>query len=62
MVKLLMIMQHIILCTSCIAFMLVSHTCIFTIDPTEQRHEEPPEAAPVKGTNTKQEQGKPQCI
>jgi hypothetical protein len=40
MVKLLMIMQHITLCTPCIAFMLVSHTCIFVIDHAEQGHEE----------------------
>jgi hypothetical protein len=38
MVKLLMIMQHIILCISFIKFMLVSHTCIFAIDYAEQGH------------------------
>jgi hypothetical protein len=57
-----MIMQHIILCTLCIAFMLVSHTCIFAVDHVEQRHEEPPEQAQVEGTNSEQEQGKPRCI
>jgi hypothetical protein len=57
-----MIMQHIILCTLCIAFMLVSHTCIFAVDHAEQRHEEPPEQAQVEGTNSEQEQGKPRCI
>jgi hypothetical protein len=62
MVKLLMIMQHITLCTPCIAFMLVSHTCIFTIDHAEQGHEEPPKPTQVEGANTKQEQGKPRCI
>jgi hypothetical protein len=62
MVKLLMIMHLIILCTSCIAFMLVSQTYVFEIDPAEQGHEKPPEAAPVEGTNTEQEKGKPQCI
>jgi hypothetical protein len=62
MVKLLMIMQHIILCTTCIAFILVSHTCIIVIDHMEQRHDEPPELAQVEDTNTEQEQGKPRCI
>jgi hypothetical protein len=62
MIKVLMIMQHITLCTTCIAFMLVSHTCIFVIDHKEQGHEEPPEPDPVEGANTEQEQGKPWCI
>jgi hypothetical protein len=62
MVKLLMIMQHITLCTLCIAFMLVPHTCIFAIDHAEQGHEEPPEPAQVDDTNTEQEQGKTWCI
>jgi hypothetical protein len=55
-VKLLMIMPHIILCTPCIVFMLVSHTCIFVIDHAEQGHEEP---AQVDGVNIEQDQGKP---
>jgi hypothetical protein len=55
MVMILMIMQHITLFTLCIAFILVSHTCIFTIDHTEQEHEEPPEPAPIEGANTEQE-------
>jgi hypothetical protein len=42
MVKLHVIMQHITLCTPCIAFILVSHTYIFAIDHVEQGHEEPP--------------------
>jgi hypothetical protein len=62
MVKVLMIMQHIILCTPCIASMLVSHTDIFTIDHVEQGHEEPSKLAPVEGSNTEQKQGKPRCI
>jgi hypothetical protein len=62
MVNLLMIMQHIILCTPYIVFMLVSHTCIFVIDHAEQGHEEPPEPAQVEGANFEQEQGKPRCI
>jgi hypothetical protein len=52
MVKLLMIMQHIILCILCITFMLVSHTCIFTIDHAEQEHEEQPKLAQVEGANS----------
>jgi hypothetical protein len=62
MVKLRMIMQHSTLCTPCIAFMLVSHTCIFVIDHAEQGHEEPPERTQVEGVNTEQDQGKPRCI
>jgi hypothetical protein len=55
-------MQHITLCTSCIAFMLVFHTCIFTMDHAEQGHEETLEPAQVEGVNTEQDQVKPQCI
>jgi hypothetical protein len=62
MVKVLMIMHHITLCTSCIAFMLVSHTCIFVIDHVERGREEAPDPAPVEGANTEQEQGKSRCI
>jgi hypothetical protein len=62
MVKLLMIMQHITLCTPCIEFILVSHTCIFVIDHVEQGREEPSEPAPVKDANPEQDQGKPRCI
>jgi hypothetical protein len=51
MVKLLMVMQHITLCTPCIAFILVSHTCIFAIDHAEHVHEELPEPAQVEGAN-----------
>jgi hypothetical protein len=57
-----MIMQHIALCTPCIAFILVSHTCIFAIDPTEQELEDLQEPASVEETNPEQEHGKPQCI
>jgi hypothetical protein len=62
MVKLLMVMQHIILCTPCIVFMLVSHTCIFATGHVEQGHEELSEPAQVEDANTEQEQGKPRCI
>jgi hypothetical protein len=57
-----MIMQHIILCTPCIALMLVSHTYIFVIDHARQGHEEPSDPAQVEGANSEQEQGKPRCI
>jgi hypothetical protein len=57
-----MIMQHIALCTPCIAFMLVSHTCIFALDLAEQELEELHEPAPAEETNPEQEQGKPRCI
>jgi hypothetical protein len=61
MVKLRMFMQHIILCTLCIAFMLVSHSCKFAIDHMQQGHEESLEPAQVKGANSEQEQGRPWC-
>jgi hypothetical protein len=54
-----MVMQHITLCIPCIAFMLMSHTCIFIIDHVQQGHEELPELVPVEGANIEQEQGKP---
>jgi hypothetical protein len=50
------------LCTPCIAFMLVSHTCIVAIGPEEQGPEETPEPAPVEGSSYEQDQGKPRCI
>jgi hypothetical protein len=62
MVKLLMIMQHSTLCTPCIAFVSVSHIGIFAIGHVKQGHEEPPEPAPVEGTNSEQDQSKPRCI
>jgi hypothetical protein len=57
-----MIMQHIALCTPCITFVLVSHTCIYAIDPAEPELEELKEPTPAEETNAEQEQGKPQCI
>jgi hypothetical protein len=62
MVKLLMIMQNIILYTPCIAFIFVSHTCIFAIDHARLGHKELLEPAQVEDANTEQDQGKPQCI
>jgi hypothetical protein len=50
-------MQLIILCTPYIAFMLVAHGCIFTID-----HAEPAEPAPVEVADYEQDQDKPRCI
>jgi hypothetical protein len=61
MVKLLMIIQHITLCTPCITFILVSHTRIFVIDHVEQGHEDPSEPAPIKDANPEQDQGKLWC-
>jgi hypothetical protein len=54
--KLCIIMQHITLCTLCIAFMLVSHTCIIVIDHAEQGRVEPSELAPVEGARPRQAQ------
>jgi hypothetical protein len=62
MIKLHMIMQHITFCTPSIAFMLVSHMCIFAIGHAEQGPEETPEPAQVEGVNPEQDQGKPRCI
>jgi hypothetical protein len=56
--KLCLMMQHVTLCTPCIAFMLVSHMCIFAICHTEQRPEEMPEPAQVEGVNPEEDQGK----
>jgi hypothetical protein len=60
--RILLILHHIALCTPCITLLLVSHTYIFVIDPTEQEPEESQEAAQAEETNPKQEQGKPRCI
>jgi hypothetical protein len=62
MVKLHMKMQHITLFTPSIAFMLVSHMCIFVIGHAEQGPVETPEPAQVEGVNTEQDQGKRRCI
>jgi hypothetical protein len=55
-------MHLISLCTLCIAFMLMTHTCIFVIDHVEEERVEPPEPAPVEGADYEQDQSKPQCI
>jgi hypothetical protein len=54
-----MIMHLTTLCTPCIAFMLVSHTCIIVIGHKEQGPEETPESAPIEAGNYEQDQGKP---
>jgi hypothetical protein len=59
--KLCIIMHHITLCTPCIAFMLVSHICIFVIGHMEQGPEKTLEPAQVEGVNPEQDQGKPRC-
>jgi hypothetical protein len=51
MVKVHMVMQHITLFNPCIAFMLMTHTCIFVIDHTEQGPEEPQKPTQVEDTN-----------
>jgi hypothetical protein len=60
--KLCISMHLISLCTLCIAFMLMTHTCIFVIDHVEEERVEPPEPAPVEGADYEQDQSKPQCI
>jgi hypothetical protein len=58
-----MIMQHIALCTPCIAFLLVSHTHIFVIYHTEPKFEEPTEHAQAEDlTKLALDQRKHQCI
>jgi hypothetical protein len=57
--KLCIIMQHTTLCTLCIAFILVSHTCIFAKDHAEQRRAEPPEPAPVESAYYKKTKARP---
>jgi hypothetical protein len=60
--KLCIIRQYTTLCTPCITFMLVSHTCIIAIGHVEQGPEEMAEPAQAKGVNYEQDQGKPRCI
>jgi hypothetical protein len=60
--RLCIIMHITTLCTPYITIMLMSHTCMFAIDHTEQGPEEPSEPAQVEGVNPEQDQGKPQCI
>jgi hypothetical protein len=60
--KLCIILSHATFCTPYIAFILVSHTCIFVIDHAEQGRVEPLELAPVEGADYEQGQGKPRCI
>jgi hypothetical protein len=51
MLRLLLLMHHIALCTPCITLLLVSHTCILAIDPTEHEPEELQEPAQAEETN-----------
>jgi hypothetical protein len=60
--KLCMIMDLTALCTSCIAFILMAHTCIIAIGHGEQGLEEPPGLAPVEAGNHEQDQCNPWCI
>jgi hypothetical protein len=56
-------MYHITLCTHALNLILVSHTCIFAIDPAVQGLEEPTEQAQIEDfTNVALDQGKPRCI
>jgi hypothetical protein len=57
-----MIMHRVMLYTPCIAFMIVSHTCVIAIGYEEQGPEETLEPASVEGGNYEQDQGKPRCI
>jgi hypothetical protein len=57
--KLCIIMQHTNLCIPYIAFMLVSHTCIFVIDHAEQGRAEPPEPAPIESAYYKKTMARP---
>jgi hypothetical protein len=52
----------IILCTPCIAFIIVAHGCIFAIDRAGQGRVEPPETAPVETADFEQDQGKPNAF
>jgi hypothetical protein len=53
--KLCISMHLITLCTPCIAFMLVTHGCIFEIDHAEQGRVEPPESVPVETADYEQD-------
>jgi hypothetical protein len=54
--------MHHTLCTSCTAFILVSHSLHIGIDHVEQGREEPSEPSSVEDTDPEQAQGKPKCI
>jgi hypothetical protein len=60
--RLCMIMHLTTIYIPCIAFMLVSYTCIFVIGHAEQGPEETPEPVHDKGVNPEQDQDKPRCI
>jgi hypothetical protein len=60
--RLCMIMHLTTLYAPCIAFMLVSHTCIIVVGHAEQGPEETSKPAQAEGVNPEQDQGKPQCI
>jgi hypothetical protein len=57
-----MTMHLLTLCTPCIAFMLVAHTCIIVIGHEEKGLEEPLEPALVEDGNHEQDQCKPWSI
>jgi hypothetical protein len=56
------IMLHITLCPSGIAFMLLSHMCIIAVGHVEHGPEETLEPVSIEGVNPEQDQGKPRCI
>jgi hypothetical protein len=60
--KLCIIMHHTTLLTPYIAFILVSHICIFAIDHADPGCEETPELTLVEAGNYEQDQGKARCI
>jgi hypothetical protein len=47
-------MHHVTLYTPCIAFILMTHTCIFAIDHAEHGLEEPSVLAPVETADFEQ--------
>jgi hypothetical protein len=57
-----MIMHLTTLCTTCIAFMLVSHTCIIAVGHEQQGPEETSEPTPIEACNYEEDQGKPWFI
>jgi hypothetical protein len=59
MLRLLMFIHHIALCTSYIATFNVGHLFAYVIDPTEQELEQ---QVQTENTNPNPKQGKPRCI
>jgi hypothetical protein len=55
-------MHHVTLYTTCIALVLMTHTCILALDHAEHGPDETLAPAPVEAGEPEQDQGNPRCI